>query len=124
VGRHRYAYWILRRFNIGKSSTGNFVHNKRTNGQIEAVRVLIKLGVKMRKIDENYEVISKNETYNTTYIESWSGLCMVSLPNGLISGNLHVMIQENVHIVYSVKTSFFNLWQKLDLYTPFCHQDP
>lgn len=56
---------FVTRCNIGISFIGNFVRDTPTNGQIEAVQELIKFGVKMGKIDENYKLIAMNETYNT-----------------------------------------------------------
>jgi hypothetical protein len=56
---------FVTRCNIGISFIGNFVRDTPTNGQIEAVQELIKLGVKMGKIDENYKLVAMNETHNT-----------------------------------------------------------
>jgi len=56
---------FVRRCNIGISFIGHFVHDTPTNGQIEAVEELIKLGVRLRKIAENYKLVAMNETYNT-----------------------------------------------------------
>jgi len=56
---------FVRRCNIGISFIGNFVHDTPTNGQIEAVQELIKLGVRLGKIDKNYKLVAMNETYDT-----------------------------------------------------------
>jgi N-acetylmuramoyl-L-alanine amidase len=56
---------FVRRCNIGISFIGNFVHDMLTNGQIKAVQELIKLGVRLEKIDKNYKLVAMNETFTT-----------------------------------------------------------
>jgi N-acetylmuramoyl-L-alanine amidase len=56
---------FVRRCNIGISFIGNFVHDAPTNGQIEAVQQLIELGVRLKKVAEDYKLVAMNETYNS-----------------------------------------------------------
>jgi N-acetylmuramoyl-L-alanine amidase len=56
---------FVKRCNIAISFIGNFVHDTPTNGQIEAVKELIELGVRLGKVDENYKLVSMNESMNT-----------------------------------------------------------
>jgi N-acetylmuramoyl-L-alanine amidase len=56
---------FVTRCNIGISFIGNFVHDTPTNGQIEAVQELIKLGVRLGKIDKSYKLVAMNETFTT-----------------------------------------------------------
>ncbi|KDR18605.1 Peptidoglycan recognition protein I-alpha, partial [Zootermopsis nevadensis] len=56
---------FVKRCNIGISFIGNFVHDTPTNGQIQAVQELIKLGVSLGKIDKNYKLVAMNETFTT-----------------------------------------------------------
>lgn len=56
---------FVMRCNIGITFIGNFVQDTPTNGQIEAVQELIKLGVRLGKIAEDYKLLSMNETYNS-----------------------------------------------------------
>ncbi|XP_069701774.1 peptidoglycan-recognition protein LA-like [Periplaneta americana] len=56
---------FVKRCNIGISLIGNFVHDTPTNGQLEALKDLIELGVKLEKIDQNYKLVPMNETYDT-----------------------------------------------------------
>lgn len=56
---------FVRRCNIAVSFIGHFVHDTPTNGQIEAVQELIKLGVRLEKIDEDYKLVAMNETFAT-----------------------------------------------------------
>jgi N-acetylmuramoyl-L-alanine amidase len=56
---------FVRRCNIGISFVGNFIYDTPTNGQIEAVQELIKLGVRLGKIDNSYKLVAMNETYGT-----------------------------------------------------------
>ena len=56
---------FVSRCNIGITFIGNFVHDTPTSGQIEGVKELIQLGLRLGKVAEDYKLVAMNETFNT-----------------------------------------------------------
>ena len=56
---------FVKRCNIAVSFIGNFVHDAPTNGQVDAVKELLKLGVRLGKVSESYRLVAMNETAAT-----------------------------------------------------------